>query len=125
MLLTEQPIDEVFGFDAVIGGIEPRLKGQHDFFVVVADALQRGKLPFANVLAHHGLCHLDILFLIGSRCDEVNLRVANLANRYIITPAKQFKVNDILDGVAAVPITEAQQIIAKAALPLMSKRLIS
>ena len=140
MLLTEQPIDEVFGFDPVIGGIEPRLKRQHDFFVVVADTLQRCKLPLAHILTHHGLRYLDILFLVGSRCDEIHLRIANLANRYIIAPAKQFKVNNILDGVTAVPITKAQQIIAKAdvndivfsectevclALPLMSNRLIS
>ena len=114
MLLTEQPLDEVFGFDAVIRGIEPRFKGQHVFFVVIADTLQRGKLPFPHVLAHHGLRYLDILFLVGSRCDEIHLRIANLANRYIIAPAKQFKVNNILDGVTAVPITKAQQIIAKA-----------
>ena len=58
--------------------------------------------------------YLDILFLVGSRCDEIHLRIANLANRYIIAPAKQFKVNNILDGVTAVLITKAQQIIAKA-----------
>lgn len=40
-LFAEQPIDETLGFDAVIGSIKPRLKGQHDFFVVVADTLQR------------------------------------------------------------------------------------
>ena len=93
LLLTEQPLDEVFGFDAVIRGIEPRFKGQHVFFVVIADTLQRCKLPFPHVLAHHGLRYLDILFLVGSRCDEIHLRIANLANRYIIAPAKQFKVN--------------------------------
>ena len=39
--------------------------------------------------------------------------IADLAERYIITPAKQFKVNDILDGMTTVPITKAQQIVAK------------
>ena len=71
------------------------------------------KLPFAHVLTHHRFRYLNILFLVGGSCNEVNLGVADLANCYIIATAKQFKVNDILDGVTAVPITEAQQIVAK------------
>ena len=54
-LSSEQPVDEVLGFDAVVGSIKTLLKGQHDFFVVIADALKRCKLPLAHVLAHHGL----------------------------------------------------------------------
>ena len=99
-LLTEQPIYEIFGSDAVIGSIKPRFKRQNDFFVVITDVLQRCKFPVAYILTHHRLCHLDILFIIGCRCNKV--------------PAKQFKVNDIFDGMTAVAITEAQQIIAKA-----------
>lgn len=137
-LLTEQPIYEIFGSDAVIGSIKPRFKRQNDFFVVITDVLQRCKFPVAYILTHHRLCHLDILFIIGCRCNKVHFGAADLADRYIITPAKQFKVNDIFDGMTAVAITEAQQIIAKAdvnnivfsqraevCLPLMSKRLIS
>lgn len=111
-LFAEQPIDKIFRFDAVIGSIEARFKGQHDFFVVVADALQRCKLPLAYILAHHGFGDLDIFFLIGGRCDESNLRVADLADRYIVSTAEQLKIHDIFDGVTAVPIAETQQIIA-------------
>jgi len=113
-LLIEQPIYEIFGSDAVIGGIKPRFKRQDDFFVVITDVLQRCKFPVAYILTHHRLCHLDILFIIGCRCNKVHFGAADLADRYIITPAKQFKVNDIFDGMTAVAITEAQQIIAKA-----------
>ena len=56
---------------------------------------------------------MDILFLIGGCCNEVNLRIADFADRYIIAAAKQFKVNDILNGMTAVTIAETQQIIAK------------
>lgn len=112
-LLVKQPVDEVFGFDAVVGSIKTRLKGQHDFFVVIADTLKRCKLSLAHILTHHRFRYLNILFLIGTRCNEVNLRIAYFANRYIIATAKQFKINDILDGMATVTIAEIQQIIAK------------
>ncbi len=112
-LFAEQPVDEVLGFNSVIGSIKTRLKRQHDFFIVIADTLQRRKLPFAHIFAHHGLCYLDILFLVSGRCDEIHLGVAYFTDRYIIAAAKQFKVNDILNGMAAVTIAETQQIIAK------------
>lgn len=102
-LFAEQPVDEVLGFDSVIGSIKTRFKRQHDFFVVVADTLQRCKLPLAYILAHHRFRYLDIHFLIGGRCNEVNLRIADFADRCIIATAKQFKVNDILDGMTADP----------------------
>ena len=59
-LFAEQPIDETLGFDSVIGSIKTRFKRQHDFFVVVADTLQRCKLPLAHILTHHGLRYLRI-----------------------------------------------------------------
>ena len=104
---VKQPMDEVFRFNAIIGDIKARFKRQHDFFVVIADTLQRRKLPFPHILAHHRLCHLNIFFLVGGRCNEIHLSIANLANRHIIATAKQFKVNDILNGVPTVSISEA------------------
>ena len=77
---AEQPINEVFGFDALIGSVKPRLKGQHDFFVIITDALQRRKLPFPDVLAHHRLRYLNILFFVGVRCDEVHFGIADIAD---------------------------------------------
>lgn len=47
-LLIEQPIYEIFGSDAVIGGIKPRFKRQNDFFVVIADALQQ-RIPIITL----------------------------------------------------------------------------
>ena len=47
-LLIEQPIYEIFGSDAVIGSIKPRLKRQNDFFVVIADALKRCNYDFSR-----------------------------------------------------------------------------
>lgn len=38
-LFDKEPLNEVFGFDAVIGRIKPWFKGQHDFFIVIADVL--------------------------------------------------------------------------------------
>lgn len=112
-LFVKQPVDKVFGFDTVVRSIKTRLKGQHDFFVVIADTLKRCKLPLAHIFTHHRFCYLDILFLIGGRCNGVNLRIADFANRYIITTAKQFKIKDVLDGMDAITITKTQQIIAK------------
>ena len=45
----KQPIDEVLRFNDIIGGIKARIKRQHDFFVVITDAMQRRKLSSLSI----------------------------------------------------------------------------
>ena len=46
---------------------------------------------------------------VGIRCDEVHLGIADLADCHIVTAAKQLEVNDVLDGVPAVPMAKASR----------------
>ena len=61
-----------------------------------------------------GLGDLNIELVVGLGGDEVHLSLIHLADGHIVATAEQFKIDHILDGVAAVPVAEAQKIIPQA-----------
>ena len=65
----------------------------------------------ADVFTGHGFGHLNIYLFICFCSNEIYFQAADFADGYIIAATEQFKVYDIFQHVAAVPISETEQIV--------------
>lgn len=95
--------------NSLVGCFQSRIKGEHDFFIIVADFLKRFKLSVPDVLACHGFCYLDIDPLGCILRDEVDFTAPDLSDSNIISPPQQFKIHNILEHVTDVAIPESQE----------------
>ena len=57
---------------------------------------------------------MDVLFLVGFGGNEVHFPVIQLADGHIVASAKQLEVDDVLQNVAAVAVTVAQEVVPQA-----------
>ena len=56
---------------------------------------------------------MDIPFLFRIGSDKIYFLVVHLTDGHIVSPAEQFKVNDVLDDVSGIHVPETQQIVAQ------------
>ena len=82
--------------------------------MVIADLLQRREFALAGSVALHGFGDLNIAFFVGFGGDEINFLVADFAYGDVVAAAQEFEVDDVFDGVTAVAITEAKEVVAQA-----------
>lgn len=94
--------------------LQPGIHADNDLFVIVRYLLQGLQFTLFGFGCTHGLSNLNVFLLIHFGCYKVNFFMINLSNCHIIAPAKQLKVNNILQYVAGVTVTLAQQIIPQA-----------
>lgn len=82
--------------------------------MVIADLLQRREFALAGGVALHGFGDLDIAFFVGFCGDEINFLVAEFTYGDVVAAAQEFEVDDVFDGVTAVAVAEAEEIVAQA-----------
>ena len=111
IMLSQQPLDQIEGLNAIVGRIQTGIHRQNDFLIIVANLLQGRQFTAADIFTDHGFCHLDIQLLIRFGGDEVNFGSIHLADGNIIASAEQFKIDNVFDCMAAVTVAEAKQIV--------------
>lgn len=114
MLSFQQPLYQIQRANAVVVVVQSWFEGENEFFVVIADLLQRREFALAGGVALHGFGDLDIAFFGGFGGDEINFLVAEFADGDVVTAAQEFEVDDVFDGVTAVAVAEAEEIVAQA-----------
>lgn len=107
LLFIQQPIQQVQGFDSIVGFDEVPIHGQNDFFVIVRNHLQRPQFPSPGFRGNHTLRYLDIHLIIRLFCYEVYLCFAHLSNIDPIVPAEQFQIDNVFQNMPVVCVPAA------------------